>query len=117
MHCCLSDNPCDACSNTNDGGKCYKGLSIKQSWDPLKSIFQGWLDTFNKGELVQLAGPSDSFVADMINNKKGAAGDIRCRLMWGEESRKTISDFVGGAPPDGLLGSGEGADPGLFEVD
>ena len=66
---------------------------------------------------MTLEGPSSAFLSDMITNQKGAAGDIRYRLLWESAAAENNGNYIGTSPPAGLLPSGEGADPGLFDVD
>lgn len=119
-HCCTSSSPaksCSACSNEAGGGKCYAGLGLESRWNPDDAIAEGWRDNYNKGEFANLAGPPSSFKSDMIVNLKGSQNGVRYRLLWGGANDKNGGDYVGASPPPGLFPSGEGADPGLFDVD
>lgn len=121
-HCCATSDACDACSNQNDDGQCYAPLAIRSGWNPDSSLTKGWRKTYNKGERYRVAGPTAkgtdaTWLKSMIAGRKFAPKRFKFRLLWESPNAKTSKDYVGASPLDGLLPPGQGADPGLFEVD
>lgn len=67
---------------------------------------------YNKGAKNDLEGPSADFASKMLVNTKGSAKEVRFRLLWGRSTTPATAPRL-----EGLVASGEGADPGLVDVD
>ena len=92
----------------------------------------GWIHVYNKDEKATLHGPPETFIAATMSR---ANGNFKYRLMWrdgsggGDGTATDNGPADGGGiaehwsdsnietPPTGLVGAGNGADPGLFDVD
>jgi hypothetical protein len=119
-HCCndqtssTTDN-CSFCDNVD--GSCYLPLALASDWNPSTDLTLGWEHTYNKDARSELAGPSLNFTSTSLTNAKGNAADVRFRLLW-STARLATDTFNTGTPPlTGLVTAGEGADPGLVDVD
>ena len=145
MHCCGTApaddedtdqtskfDPCTACGN-DANGSCYSALAfVKYEWDMTSSnsTAAGWQDVYNKDERSELLGPPSSFSpASFSRHNQTTAGNTKnvykYRLLWRALDGGTTADDNPGTwqtsnsetPPAGLVAAGEGADPGLFDVD
>ena len=108
------------CGN-DDQGSCYSALAfVDFTW-----ASDGWVARFNKDEKAELAGPPSTFIATSLAGQR-QQGNFKYRLLWrsAASSQATADDNLGKwqtsnseTPPAGLVTAGEGADPGLFDVD
>jgi serine/threonine protein kinase len=118
-YCCAKDqqsttDSCSFCDNVD--GSCYTPLVLATTWKPT-TLTDGWQSVYNKDQSARLAGPPDDFPSTAITNARGSAREIRFRLMWSTDVIST-DEFNSGTPPlAGIVHAGEGADPGLFDVD
>lgn len=115
-HCCDVDvePACLACGSSN--GYCYAPLGLSDAWNA-SMLNEGWSQTLNKDEKSDFVRPQLDFVQTMLSSKKGADSLFRFRLMWSSTALPKPALNDNGRPPSGLVAAGEGADPGLVDVD
>lgn len=144
MHCCGAApaddeetdppskfDPCTSCGN-DANGSCYSALAlVDYEWNITSSgsNSSGWQGVYNKDEKAELLGPPSTFSpASFSRHNQTTTGNnknvYKYRLLWRALNGTTADDNPGTwqtsnseTPPAGLVAAGEGADPGLFDVD
>ena len=120
-HCCsavAASNGCAFCGNTD--GACYAPLALTDGWDST-SLTDGWNRVYNKDERADIKGPPTDFREAMVVDWKGPTNAVRFKLLWSSSGSSSLptDEHTSGTPAVGLdlVTAGEGADPGLFDVD